>query len=53
MGEVISLVVIAVFQMFQTALMFLGAFILKDMRDRISRLESIEMGKAGVDGKRS
>jgi hypothetical protein len=43
MGEVAALVVIAIFQLFQTALMFLGAFILKDMRDRITRLETIQM----------
>jgi 5-carboxymethyl-2-hydroxymuconate isomerase len=44
-GEVMALVVIAVFQAVQTLLMAMGTFIIKDMRDRISRLESIEMGK--------
>jgi hypothetical protein len=51
MAEVSTLVVIAVFQLFQTALMFLGAFILKDMRDRINRLETIQMKKEGSNGK--
>ena len=44
-GEVVALIVIAVFQAFQTVLMGLVAYILKDMRDRITRLEDIEMGK--------
>lgn len=44
-AEVIALVVIAVFQALQTLLMAMGTFIIKDMRDRITRLETIEMGK--------
>jgi 5-carboxymethyl-2-hydroxymuconate isomerase len=44
-SEVVALVVIAVFQAVQTMLMAMGTFIIKDMRDRISRLESLEMGK--------
>jgi hypothetical protein len=42
-GEVIALIVIAAFQGLQVLLMFLGTFILKDMRDRITRLETIQM----------
>jgi len=44
-GEVVALIIIAVFQAFQTVLMSMGMYILKDMKDRIARLESIEMGK--------
>lgn len=44
-GESVALVIIAVFQAAQTLLMALGMFILKDMKDRIARLESIEMNK--------
>ena len=44
-GEVIALIIISIFQMVQTILMSMGMYILKDMKDRIARLESIEMGK--------
>jgi 5-carboxymethyl-2-hydroxymuconate isomerase len=43
--EVVALIVIAVFQAVQTLLMAMGTFIIKDMRDRITRLETLEMGK--------
>ena len=45
-GEIAALIIIAVFQAFQSLLMALGVFILKDMRDRINRLENIEMQAA-------
>lgn len=44
-GEVIALIFIAVLQAFQTVLISMGMFVLKDMRDRIARLENLEMGK--------
>lgn len=46
-GAVTATIVIAIFQGFQTVLMAMGMFILKDMRDRITRLETIEMQKKG------
>lgn len=44
-AEVVALIIIAVLQGVQTLLMAMGTFIIKDMRDRITRLETIEMGK--------
>ena len=44
-GEAIALIIIAVFQAFQTVLMSMSMYILKDMKERIARLESIEMSK--------
>jgi hypothetical protein len=40
-----ALIVIAVFQALQSAMMMMGTFIMKDLRDRVARLENIEMGK--------
>jgi hypothetical protein len=40
-----ALIVLAVFQGFQTILMAMGTFIINDLRSRIARLESLEMGK--------
>ncbi len=45
-GGTVALIIIAIFQAFQTTLMAMGTFILKDVRDRVSRLESIEMSAA-------
>jgi hypothetical protein len=45
-GATIALVIIAIFQAFQTTLMALGTYILKDLRDRVSRLEDIELRAA-------
>ncbi len=39
------LIFIAIFQAFQTMLLAMGAYILRDMRDRVSRLETIEMNR--------
>ena len=44
-GEVVALIIIAFFQAAQTLLMSMGMYILKDMKERIARLESLEMGK--------
>jgi hypothetical protein len=45
-GEAIALIIIAVFQAFQVLLMAMGTYILKDLRDRVVRLETIEMDAA-------
>jgi len=45
-GEAIALIVIAVFQAGQTLIMILATYILKDLKDRVARLESIEMQAA-------
>jgi hypothetical protein len=42
----LAMIVIAVFQGFQTILMAMGTFIIKDLRDRVARLEDIEMRKS-------
>jgi hypothetical protein len=47
-GETTALIIIATFQAFQTTLMAMGTFILRDLRDRVVRLESIEMGKKPI-----
>ena len=41
------LVVIAIFQGLGTVAMFLFAFVLKDLRDRVSRVEDFLMGSPG------
>ena len=43
--ETVTLIVLAIFQGFQTMLMAMGTFIVKDLRDRVARLEEIEMKK--------
>lgn len=44
-NEVVALIIIAFFQAAQTVLLSMGTFIVKDMRDRITRLENIQMDK--------
>jgi hypothetical protein len=42
----IALIIIAIFQALQTLLMMMGTFILRDLRDRVVRLEDIELHAA-------